>query len=298
MQRYSPDLEQRWDGMLEALRAYRAVTGSTDVPREFRTEDGRGLGAWLHRQRSLHAAGRLPADRSARLAAEGVTWRILDRQRALSALQVYLTEHDHLRVPSDHVTADGLPLGTWVQSRRAEYRRDAARTLRLWPELATLPFEWQQRTDLWDQGMAALEQYRRDYGDARVPHWFETADGLRLGKWLDTRRTEYRAGALAEDRVAALDEQGVEWSLRIVSDTVAREAREDAHFRGMLDATARWVQSHDGGMPPAREVDEDGRAIGRWFQRLRRQLRDGEVPARRLPTIEQELPALLANTST
>jgi hypothetical protein len=292
VQRNSPDLEHRWDGMLDALRAYRAETGTSDVPREFRTEDGRGLGAWLHRQRSLFAAGRLPADRSARLTAEGVTWRVLDRQRALSALHAYLTEHDHLRVPSDYATADGLSLGTWVQSRRAEYRRDPARTLRLWPELAALPFEWQQRTDLWEQGIAALEQYRRDYGDARVPHWFETADGLRLGKWLDTRRTEYRAGALAGDRVAALEAQGVEWSLRIVTDTVAREAREDAHFAGMLAATVRWVQQHDGLVPPVREVDADGRAVGRWFARLRRLARDGEVPARRLPLVEQELPGL------
>ncbi|WP_416354657.1 helicase associated domain-containing protein [Curtobacterium sp. VKM Ac-1395] len=187
-----------------------------------------------------------------------------------------------------------LLLGSWVQSRRAEYKRDLNRTLRLWPELAALPFEWQQRTDLWDQGLAALEQYRRDYGDTRVPHWFETTDGIHLGKWLDTRRTEYRAGGLDAERIAALEAQGVQWSLRIVTDTVAREAREDAHFRAMLIASTRWVREHDGLLPVERELDSEGLAIGRWSGRVRRQLLRGRIPDRRLLLIEEEMPPTLA----
>jgi hypothetical protein len=284
--------------MLEALQAFRRATGSADVPRSFRTEDGRTLGAWLHRQRSLRSAGRLPADRAERLEALGVSWRVLDRTVALDALRAYLAEHDDLHVPADHVTATGFPLGTWVQSRRAEYQRDAARTLQLWPALAALPFEWKRRSDLWERGLAALEQYRRDYGDARVPHWFETDDGLRLGRWLDTRRTEYRAGALAADKVRMLEEQDVEWSLRTVADTAAREAREDAHFLSMLEATAAWVERHDGATPPVRAVDADGRAVGRWFARLSRQLRDGAVPGRRLPMIEASLPGTVKKSAS
>lgn len=286
MQRNRPDLEQRWESVLVALREYKQAAGGTDVPRTFRTSDGRTLGAWLHRQRSLWAAGRLPDDREQRLAGEGVRWRVNDRSRATAALRAYLAEYGDLRVPADYVAADGTPLGTWVQSRRADYRRNQSQTLQLWPELAELPFEWKQREDLWARGVTALERYGRDYGDVRVPHWFETEDGMRLGLWLDTRRTEYRAGLLAADRVDALEALGVEWSLRVIADTTSREAREDAHFLAMLDAAVDWLRQHDGLAPRVREIDPEGRAVGRWFARLRSQVAAGKVPNRRLPLIE------------
>lgn len=288
MERNSPALELQWSSMLDALRDYRAFHGSADVPRSFRTKDGRGLGAWLHRQRSLHAAGRLPSDRAERLEAAGVTWRLVDREKPLQALRSYLDVHGDLRVPADHVTADGLPLGTWVQSRRVEHRRSPQRTLELWPELACLPFVWEVDQPTWETSLAALRRYVRDYGESRVPHWYVTPDGLRLGKWLDSRRTDFRAGRLPADRVEALEAEGVEWTLRTVTDTRARDAREDAHFMAMLSVTVDWVRRHDGATPPVRTV-HDGRAIGRWYGRLQRQLRNGELPERRRRLLEQHL---------
>lgn len=277
-------VEQRWDASFAALERFRSRSGHADVPRSFRTEEGERLGAWLHRQRSLFAAGTLSAERMQLLERVGVRWSMADRSAGIAAFAAFRAAAGHGLVPHTFRTEDGFPLGTWVQSRRRQWSRGAADAERLWPELVALGFVWVVRDDAaaWSAGVTALDQYRRDHGDVLVPHWFVTADGLQLGRWVDSRRVEYRSGAMPADRVRALEVLGMVWRLRQPPDNRARRRREDAHFEQMLQHVHRWMTSHEGRLPAARDITDDGVAIGRWLLRQRRLHRDRQLSPERV----------------
>lgn len=161
-------------------------------------------------------------------------------------------------------------------------------TVRLWPELVKLGFIWQvrDRDAAWDAGIAALTQYGRDYGDLLVPHWFTAVDGLQLGRWVDSRRVEYRTGVLPAVRVEQLERLGMVWRLRVPADDPARRRREDAHFTQMLRRVQAWSMQHAGQVPAARVVDSGGNAIGRWLLRQRRLRRDHRLAPDRVTQLD------------
>lgn len=99
-------------------------------------------------------------------------------------------------------------------------------------------------------GLAALEQYRRNYGDVLVPHWFTTADGLLLGRWVDSRRVEYRRGALGQERVQQLEQLGMVWRLRRSADDPARRQREDTISKACFSASHTGRVSTTVSFPP------------------------------------------------
>ncbi|WP_159573882.1 helicase associated domain-containing protein [Curtobacterium sp. 18060] len=265
-------LAVRWESMFAALVSFRDEYGHVDIPRSFCRGAGASLGAWVHGQRSLAAAGKLPADRRERLEAVGMRWSLSERTTGIAAFASFQCTEGHGLVPHVFTTADGFPLGTWVQSRRRQWAKDPVNTVRLWPELVDLGFVWQvrDRDAAWDAGVAALTQYSRDHGDLAVPHWFTTADGLQLGRWVDSRRVEYRTGALPVARVEQLERLGMVWRLRLPADDPARQRREDVHFTKMLRRVQAWSTQHAGQVPAARVVDSDGAAIGRWLLRQHR----------------------------
>ena len=211
-------------------------------------------------------------------------WSLAKRTVGIVAFAAFHRAEGHGLVPHAFVTADGFRLGTWVQSRRRQWAKDPVNTVRLWPELVDLGFVWQvrDRDAAWDAGVAALVVYGRDHGDLLVPHWFTTADGLQLGRWVDSRRVEYRAGALPAARVDLLERLGMVWRLRLPADDPSRRNREDAHFAQMLRRVQAWSTRHAGQLPPARVVDSDGVAIGRWLLRQRQLHRDQRLATDRV----------------
>ncbi|WP_162236691.1 helicase associated domain-containing protein [Curtobacterium sp. Leaf261] len=278
----------RWESMFAALLSFRDEYGHADIPRSFCTGAGASLGAWVHRQRSLAASGRLPTDRRERLEAVGMRWSLTERTTGVAAFAAFQDTEGHGLVPHAFTTADGFPLGTWVQSRRRQWANDPVDTVRLWPELVDLGFVWQvrNRDAAWDAGIAALTQYGRDHGELSVPHWFTTADGLQLGRWVDSRRVEYRAGVLPTARVEQLERLGMVWRLRLLADDPARRRREDVYFTQMLCRVQAWSTEHAGQVPAARIVDSDGIAIGRWLLRQRRLHRQRRLASDRLAQLD------------
>nr|WP_276513277.1 helicase associated domain-containing protein [Cellulomonas hominis] len=115
----------RFRARLRLLDAFIGEHGHCDVPSTYLV-DGFNLGAWVRKQRLLHAQGKLAPERTKALESRRFTWRARDNgalwSSGLAALDAFIAEHGHPRVPTAHVTADGLRLGLWASRRRAELR--------------------------------------------------------------------------------------------------------------------------------------------------------------------------------
>ncbi|SEF13553.1 Helicase associated domain-containing protein, partial [Arthrobacter alpinus] len=68
----------------------------------------------------------------------------------------------------------------------------------------------------WKDAFSILESYREEYGHVNAPDGC-TYQGLHLGTWLQTQRRAYRVGTISSERIVALENLGVVWSLNDAS---------------------------------------------------------------------------------
>ncbi|BBY53993.1 hypothetical protein MKOR_12440 [Mycolicibacillus koreensis] len=202
------DLDSKWEQGFAELSAYVAKHGHGRVPARYVTADGYCLGQWVVNQREIYRSGDISTDRITRLEAlHGWAWSDLDSkwEQGFAELSAYVAKHGHSRVPQCHITADGYRLGQWVATQRRAYRNGklpANRTARL----EALPgWAWNTLDEQWERGYAEVQTYAAEHGHSRVPTRHVTADGYRLGNWVNVQRTAYRDGKLSADRVARLE---------------------------------------------------------------------------------------------
>lgn len=196
-----------WEDGFSRLAEYVKDNGDARVPRS-EVVDGFGLGGWVKRQRRDFNAGRLNADRQARLEAlPGWTWDPYTDQweDGFRRLSDYAARHGDARVPHTCIV-DGFRLGTWVQVQRRKYTKvdlDETRQRRL----EALPgWKWEAMSDKWEAGFEHLVAYVSETGDARASRWSVAADGYRLGAWINQQRNVFKAGRMTAEREARLRE--------------------------------------------------------------------------------------------
>jgi superfamily II DNA or RNA helicase len=138
-------IESRWERGLKAARAYRSEHGHLKVPAEYQTPDGFKLGSWIQSKRASHRDGTLPADHVDALERIDMQWNTRDVgfQRGLAAARAYHAEYGHLRVPGEHRTSDGFPLGRWLSDLR---NRPSRVTPQRQEQLAALDPNWNKET--------------------------------------------------------------------------------------------------------------------------------------------------------
>lgn len=97
-----------------------------------------------------------------------------------------------------------MKLGSWVARHRSENARGTVPAERV-RRLEALPgWVWDAREASWEEHFAALVDYAKQAGHARVPYHHQ-AGALRLGQWVVTQRHRRRSGMLRDDRVQRLD---------------------------------------------------------------------------------------------
>jgi hypothetical protein len=191
----------------------------------------------------------------------------------LGALEEYVRRHGDARVPQAYKTKTGFKLGIWCGGRRQENGRGALAADRV-AALDALGFIWHPHEDDWQQGLIALEEYVEQYGDARVPINHKTKTGFKLGTWCGSRRQENRRGALAADRVAALDALGFIWHLY-----------EDDWQQGLM-ALEEFVRRHGNAHVPQDYATETGFKLGLWCNNRRQFRKRGTLPVERIAALE------------
>jgi superfamily II DNA or RNA helicase len=260
---------------LAALERFRADHGHLRVPANYIDPSGVRLGSWVSHRRKEYAAGRLAPERIATLDALGMVWDQLaeDFARGLAALERFRAAHGHLRVPNRYIDPSGLKLGSWVANRRTDYAAG-----RLTPEriaaLDALGMVWDPLADDFARGIAALEHFLAAHGHLRVPQNYIDPSGFKLGIWVASRRTDYTAGRLAPERIAALDALGMIW------DPLAED------FARGIAALETFRAAHGHLRVPNRYIDPSGFKLGSWVGHRRKEHTAGWLAVERITALE------------
>lgn len=116
--------DAQWEKGYRAACAYYKKHGHLDVPRDYVTDDGLKLGAWIRYQRECF---HIPAGRQGALSPErkllleriGMRWTVRRNWTHLYGLaEEYLKENHTNTIPVDYQTPDGIWLGAWLRRQR------------------------------------------------------------------------------------------------------------------------------------------------------------------------------------
>ena len=184
----------------------------------------------------------------------------------------YYEQHGNLDVPKRYKTPGGYSLGNWLMTQRRVYSGAVGGVLtadRI-SKLDSVGMVWDSHRDVqWARFLGAARDYAALNGDLNIPAQFVTDDGVKLGRWIANLRTARKNGFdskyLTADRIRALDELGMNWS---VSDWLWQR-----YYEACLDYRAA-----NGDLDvPADFVTEDGVRLGGWINNLRSAARNGSA---------------------
>ena len=208
-----------WEDRLQELLAFRREFGHLNVPQDWHVNPQ--LGRWVVNLRRQIRTGALWPDRLRRLADEGIRWTSADERRRhgdrewdrrCNALSAFQREHGHSEVPVDWPEDPGL--AAWAARQRHLFRSGALRDDRR-RRLQDAGIDWPRergrsraRDGEWDRMFERLAAWQREHGHCRIPK--DGSEDPKLVRWVARQRHYFRTRSLREDRLARLEELGLD----------------------------------------------------------------------------------------
>ena len=274
--------EANWQGMCALLEAFAREHGHTEVSRG--DAANLRLAEWVRNQREADRAGRLSAERRARLEAAGFVWKGTGRSwqqlwdERFAQLLAYRERFGHCHVPAKW--KEDVPFGHWVHVQR-EFRRKGLLSAERIARLEAAGFQWHgprgrcnvQRAG-WAEMAARLAAWKQEHGTARVS---SRPGSENLRRWVDKQRQAARNGTLRADRRERLDTIGCDWA--------GARADLDAHWERRF-AQLLAFRERFGHCRVAAKWKEDI-SLGQWVHEQRSTRKKGILKAERLRRLDE-----------
>jgi superfamily II DNA or RNA helicase len=183
----------------------------------------------------------------------------------------YVDENGTSRLTSDEIFK-GHRLGSWVSAQRSNNnRRVTGRgflTPERWSLLNQLPqWTWDPIDDYWEEMFNALKTHIALHPHQSVNHATIDSQGRKIGNWVVTLRTRYKAARLTREQIDLL-EQLPGWSWQPIKD----------QWNDNFLKLKRMVEINPTLIIKFSEISDDGTRIGQWVisqrQRMKRGLLD------------------------
>ena len=218
-------LTASWDLMYEKASDYYKEHGNLEIPYKYKTPDGYSLGHWILTQKRVRAGeqfGTLTEERIAKLDAIGMIWgsyRDLSWERNFAAAKAYYEAYGNLNIVASYKTENGLCLGAWISQLRTTRKNESQRRYLTDERIAALDeigMIWDVSDYLWLRYYNACAAFYREHGNLDVPLKYVTADGIRLGAWINNLRGSYNGKntgyRLSPEQIKTLDDLGMYWN--------------------------------------------------------------------------------------
>ena len=177
------------------------------------------------------------------------SWNLL-----FGLLEDFVMEEGHSRVPQNYITNYKFRLGKWVSRQRQTKHKLSQEQV---TKLNDLEFIWNTEVNNWKEGFTHLEQFVQEKGHARVPVSYKSADGFKLGRWVETNK--YRKGKLNPELKISLESlEGWVWD--------AKEFQWEKGF-SLLN---QFVQEKGHTLVPRDYISDNGYKLGSWVTEQRK----------------------------
>lgn len=281
--------DAEWEAHFDQLARYVRLTGHAN-PGAGETVDGFDIGKWVQKQRSRMRGGVYYDSRRSVMREESLSPERTERLRALPGwvdhtrdagwdvaydrLVDYVQREGQLP-PQGHVADDGFTLGGWVATQRDRRRNNKLSDDRR-RRLERIPcWVWEPLAESWEYAYGILRRFAEQSTAPilRIP--IERVDGYDLNSFCGRQRAEHRAGTLAADRAAALEQiPGWVWDVA------------DAKFTAGLDAARAYIE-REGHCEPPSSHREGHVQLRPWITQRRAEHAAGRLAPDRVARLEQ-----------
>jgi hypothetical protein len=265
-----------WSKAIAALRSYRELRGTADVPRRVRAH-GVDLGAWVAQCRNDYWDGHLSANNIGDLeSVDGWDWgpgRPDSWRHAFNTLADYARTHG-TTILVNQTECDGVDLHAWAAAQRSAYV-DLQLTQSQIKSVQQLPdWEWDPNRFRWRQGVLAATRYAQLHSGLASVKRETKLDDYPLGQWLHRCREDHRVGAMPADRATELEAlPGWNWG------------RYQQNWVQGYAALKRYT-ARKGSASPSQHTQLNGYPLGWWVTQKRRQYRQGTLSAECVQALE------------
>ena len=238
-----------WDRFYEEAKKYYKENGTLDVGLNCTTANGYALGKKICQIRSYRKCGikssYVTEERIKALDEIGMIWSVPDviwERNYLAALEFFM-ENGHLDPPNDYVSKNGVRVGAWITRIRG-LRSTGSKYFNLTEEqikkLDDIGMMWTGKYErMWMAGYREAKKYFEKYGDLNVSTSYITADGFKLGDWIENQREAKKK--IKPERKELLDGIGMLWEKEDPWEAKFKLAEDYFRSNGDLRVPSKYV---------------------------------------------------------
>jgi superfamily II DNA or RNA helicase len=255
-----------WETGLTAYKNYVMEFSSPLVPKVFRDKNGLNLSNWVIVRRREFLDDKLSKERINTLNELGFVWDSIQYEwdKGVLALKEYIAEHNDCNVPAIYKFTHHQSLGSWVRTYRKNRENNKLSKEKI-TELDLLGFIWDVDKHNWQQGVSALQEYKKANGDCLVPDAFINDNCFSLGAWLRTIKKHYKNKSLSSAKISTLEEIGIIWDFI--------EYRWNKGFKALLS----YKHEFNNCLVQGDYIDESGFKLGGWVSERRKSYKNNSL---------------------
>ncbi len=238
-----------WQKYYLAAKEYFTENGDLSVKAGYVTRTGVRLGNWIANLRAYKSSGikssYLTEERIKQLEGIGMIWSQVDYiwEQNYHTMVEFNRENGHCEVPTEYVAKNGIRLGEWLRRLRRQ-KESGKLTEEQVERLEKLGVRWDgSYAQAWEKGFNEAKKYYLHNHELNMSMGYTTAQGFRLGAWLNNQREKFKAGKLDEDKKARLDQIGMIWEKESSWDTNFRLAKAYYETHGNLKVPVNYREN-------------------------------------------------------
>ncbi|MFI9186882.1 Helicase associated domain protein [Streptomyces goshikiensis] len=186
------------------------------------------------------------------------------------AARTFHEHHGHLRPAETADDSDTRSVARWLSKQRRA-RQSGQLSDEQIAALNELGMNWEPIGSRWQHSFQAASSFQQEHGHLQPPTG-TVINGVDLTVWLSRQRAAHQRGTLLPDRVAALNNLGIDWTPgRGIS-----EARIDQTWQTRLNDARQYHATHGHLRPPTRTT-VNGRRLDAWLSVQRARNRQGRL---------------------
>jgi superfamily II DNA or RNA helicase len=269
--------DDSWQTFYEELMEYVQRYGTTQLPNDLRTSDGKYLRAWVQKQRKLYLNNALSEDKVELLEAIHRDWSWDPHNdnwtKTFNAYKEWLEASRSQPVKNSKEPLE-KEIAQWLERQRSLRREGTLSQERITLlEESQESFSWDPKSDAWMRNYNAYVEEVAHRGSIRMSQATTSSDGINIGAWVNAQRTMYRKGQLPQNRIALM-EAIPEWSW---------EPMESQWMQGFVEFENFYKLS--GKLPST-----DNEKMYHWMERQKKRQKLGKLEPKLKARIEAAFP--------
>lgn len=191
----------------------------------------------------------------------------------------YYNVYGDINIPINYKTDDGIKLGRWLSNLRSCKKNPSLKGMRLNTNkiqlLEELDIDWSPLETQWNDNYNLAKEYYTKHGNLLIPNTFTTVNGIKLGRWIGTQRSDYRNNRISKEKIILLEKIGMIWDVN------------SYNWIRMYDEAKKYYCKKGNLLIPMKYETSEGIKLGVWIGAQRSNYKKNKMSKEKIELLEK-----------